>query len=317
MFTAALLYISTYLFGLITFLHLTWLFWKRKYSFIPHAPNVPWLGSIPYIGTTAVEFTRASMLFFKKHDVYILWIGPTPIMRVACPNYAEGLLKNPATLQKGHAYFALKPTIGEGLILSYGEKWKQRRAALNPAFHISLLRNFSDTFEVQAKHLVEMLKKRENEVIEMQHLASLVTLNVICATSMGVELNVLGSSGSDYVRNIKRTNDLIFLRALNPLMEIDFLYRRTSNGKAFYKAVEVLHGFTTGVINERIAKRRESIDADRGANEKKRRVLLDTLLDLYQQGCIDIEGIREEIDTFTFAGRFLIFFVGVFYTLVP
>ena len=42
---------------------------------------------------------------------------------------------------------------------------------------------------------------------------------------------------------------------------------------------------------------------DSKEQKKKKRVLMDTLLDLYEQGGIDIEGIQEEINTFMFAGR--------------
>ena len=305
MITGVLAYTSTFLLGLIVFLHFTWLFWKRKYSFLPHVPNIPWLGSIPYIGTTAVEFTRACKSFSKKYGhVYVIWIGPYPVIRIGCADYAEVVLKSQETARKSDSYFALKPVIGDGLILTHGKKWKLRRTALTPSFHFSILRDFSETFEVHCKRLVKVLQESVNEVIEVQRLASLSTLDVICATSMGVELNALGSSGSDYVKSLRKTNDLVLLRTLNPFVVFDFVYRLTSNGKTFYEAVNVMHQFTTSVINERIQKRKESRDEDRGEeNAKKQRVLLDALLDLYEEGVIDVEGIQEEMNTFTFAGK--------------
>ena len=80
--------------------------------------------------------------------------------------------------------------MGEGLFLANGAKWKKRRAALTHAFHFTTLNSFVDIYKKNAEKFVRKLKElsasNPSKEIEVQHLFSLVLLDVICETSMGV-----------------------------------------------------------------------------------------------------------------------------------
>ena len=80
--------------------------------------------------------------------------------------------------------------LGEGLFLASGAKWKKRRAHLTHAFHFSILNSFIDIYKKHAEKFVDKLNmlcaSNPSEEIEVQHLFSLVLLDVICETSMGV-----------------------------------------------------------------------------------------------------------------------------------
>ena len=52
------------------------------------------------------------------------------------------------------------------------------------------------------------------------------------------------------------------------------------------------------VIKNKIEVRKQKCDGEQ--REKKRRAFIDILLDCYEQGEIDIDGLREEVDTFMF-----------------
>ena len=303
-----ILYVVTSVLGLLGFVHISWLWWKRKYRSLPHAPNIPWLGCLPYVGKT----TRDLTLIFDAWDLkyngfYVAWIGPIAVVRVAQPDLIEVFLKSPASSEKTLFYRPLSALLGDGLLLSRGEKWKRRRAAITPSFHFSILKVFSLIFENHARQLVDVLRKSSDEPVEVQRLFTLSTLDVICESSMGVELSALGStSDCEYLVNLERFKDLEIMRGMNPLaMMSDFYYSLTADGKASSKALEVLHQFTVSVINDRIHQRKAPDGGGGGGvrGDKKRRVLMDTLLDLYEEGTIDVEGIQEEIDTFMFAGK--------------
>ena len=287
-----LYYLSTSLFVVYAFLHLSWLWWKRKYNFLPHAPNVPWLGTVPYLGKTTRHFTLKVIEFAITYDhFYLLWIGPMAAVRIGCAEHAEGLLKGQEPAQKSALYFATVLYLKDGLIMSKGKKWKGRRSALTPAFHFSILKDFVETFDEHAKRLVEELKKKvqcSEGIVEVQELTSLCTLDVICETSMGVRMNALGDSESenvDFVRNVQKFKELMLLRTLDPFLLSDFIYKLTKNGQEFYKCVEELNNYAVDVINERIRMRREThVCDDGGSRGRKKRVLVDTLLDLYEEG---------------------------------
>ena len=122
-------------------------------------------------------------------------------------------------------------------------------------------------------------------------------------------------------------SEVVFSRFFNPLIP-DWLFYRTEAGKKHRKSIEMLHAFTMQVINEKIKQRTENsgkqeedeAGEDNDFEEKrknniylsnrKRLAFMDLLIDAYldQSGessghaRIDIEGIREEVDTFMFEG---------------
>ncbi|CAJ0943488.1 unnamed protein product, partial [Mesorhabditis belari] len=68
--------------------------------------------------------------------------------------------------------------------------------------------------------------------------------------------------------------------------------------KMYRNTLDTLHGFTKGIITERKAKR-----ANGEKTSGKETNFLDMLLEHYDAGEIDDEGVREEVDTFMFEGH--------------
>ena len=54
-------------------------------------------------------------------------------------------------------HLLVKPWLGDGLLISSGEKWKKRRLALTAAFHFAILSDFMEIFEKHALNLVRVL----------------------------------------------------------------------------------------------------------------------------------------------------------------
>ena len=304
-----LLYGLSTLFIIYIFLDLTWRLWTRKYSFLPSAPNVPWLGTAPYLGFSSRGFYKAVTAFAYKYDhLYVLWLGPLPVIRAGCVEYIEAVLRGQGTLTKSTLYEITYDWLGFGLLNSTGKKWKKRRMSLTPAFHFSILNDFSATFITHAQRFIEKLQTISNtgKPIDIQSLATLSTLDVICETSMGVQINALDSKDSEYVEALRQIKEQMVKRLINPFLKIKFVYKLTSDGKAFYRNLNLMHNFTISVINKRIADRKDisvGVDAGNETRVRKNTILLDVLIDLYEKGEIDIEGIREEVDTFMFEGH--------------
>ena len=206
--------------------------------------------------------------------------------------------------------------MGTGLLTSTGPKWKKRRREITPSFHFSILNDFSTIFEDHSKILVEKLKKfaGTGDVVEMQEPVSLAKLDVICETSMGVKIDAQGAPSSPYASAINALNTHLQTRMKKPWLWPRFLYTLSPTGKDFYKNLDTVRNFTIDVINKNIARRKSEKERGGGeieaeieaeGNKKRRRpkVFLDTLLDLFDAGEIDIEGIQEEVDTFMFEGH--------------
>lgn len=106
-----------------------------------------------------------------------------------------------------------------------------------------------------------------------------------------------------------RMGELIEHRFRSPWLWADTVYNISSPGREFQRCLKILHGFTNKVIDERIRERSNKIEKEEESGDendfkrKKRLAFLDLLLEAYDNGEISKEGIREEVDTFTFEGH--------------
>lgn len=101
-------------------------------------------------------------------------------------------------------YAFLTDWLGTGLLLSSGQKWFTRRKIITPTFHFKILHQFVDVFNHQNKVLIEKLKAKEYEnPFDIYNIITLMSLDIICQTAMGVELNAQSNEDSQYVKAVK------------------------------------------------------------------------------------------------------------------
>ena len=98
-----------------------------------------------------------------------------------------------------------------------------------------------------------------------------------------------------------------FDRLCKPWLFPDFIFYSTKIGKQYKKDLKILHGLTQRVINERkqkILNDRQNPNLEVTDNKRKRLAFLDLLLDLHlNDNSLTLKDIREEVDTFMFAGH--------------
>ena len=134
----------------------------------------------------------------------------------------------------------------------------------------------------------------------------------MCEASMGV--NVSGQeAGKEYVQAVGSLNQQLQRRQRTPYLWPDLIYRHTSYGKIYYESLKYVQKYTTDVINRKITEQTEkstvksdfplTSEQSYQAGDKKGICFIDILLSSYQTGEIDIDGIREEVDTFIFEGH--------------
>ena len=130
---------------------------------------------------------------------------------------------------------------------------------------------------------------------------------------MGVKLDKI-ENGPEYRKNLEETVKIMLSRLMKPWFYPDFIYNLFGNRRELDKILKPLHGFTTNVINQRkqcfdgfpIIQVQKILNADDNiyiGSKKQRYAMLDTLLQAQREGFIDDNGIREEVDTFTFEGH--------------
>jgi cytochrome P450 len=88
----------------------------------------------------------------------LCWIGPVPTLFPLSPDIVSLFMASSRHSKKGMLYKCLQPWLGDGLLLSSGEKWSMRRKQLTPAFHHSAtLQHSIPLFQRRAEELRQLL----------------------------------------------------------------------------------------------------------------------------------------------------------------
>uniref|UniRef100_A0A182KFA6 Cytochrome P450 n=1 Tax=Anopheles christyi TaxID=43041 RepID=A0A182KFA6_9DIPT len=214
---------------------------------------------------------------------------------------------------KSSVYEFIELWLGQGLLISKGEKWFRRWKIITPTFHFKILESFVTVFNHETEILIEKLEQyadtdREFDIYEP---ISLYALGSICTTSMGVEINAQRHPENQYVQDVKRMSELILLRIFHVLSSFPRTYWYTMpNAWEQRKLIRRLHAFTDSVIHKRRQQLLEIENSDSKYTEeeniysKRKETFLDLLLNVRVDGnSLNDLDIREEVDTFMFEGH--------------
>ncbi|XP_046836136.1 uncharacterized protein LOC124431839 [Vespa crabro] len=248
-----------------------------------------------------------------KEGIYKLWMGYKPMVYIYKPEYAEVILRSSTNITKATTYDSFKPWIGDGLITSTGSKWFYDRKLITPAFHFSMLDNFIIVMLEKSEILIDRIEKEmeknfgKNEV-NIYPLIAHFTLDVICETTMGVNIHAQDNTITGYPDYIHKSEYSILHRYLRPWLKLDSIFALTAEGKEFYSSIKEIHRFNREVIKKKKEARREQRQDDREFDElggKKRKAFIDILLDINENNSNQFseEELDEQVATIMFAGH--------------
>lgn len=287
------------------------------------------------IGTYTLAYYMLSTLnvLYPETGLCRIWLAFKPVVILYSPENVETILNSTNVINKGVEYRFLKPWIGEGLITSGQAKWRLRRKIITPAFHFRILNDFLPIMNQEATKLIVKLNQNKylgtEKSIDIAPLIALCTLDTICETAMGVNINSQGNEHSPYVQALYEVVEMVMRRVSRPWLWYDFTFYLTEDGKRFVKARDIMHKFTTGVIIDRKAEwerqlkledsivgvetnglqtKRQSLTMDNVRDSpffgsgNKRLAFLDLMLQQHLvEQTLSIKDIQEEVDTFMFA----------------
>ncbi|XP_038422927.1 cytochrome P450 4F6 isoform X1 [Canis lupus familiaris] len=275
----------------------------------PQPPKRNWFwGHLGLVKSNEEGLRMIEDLGHYFRDVHLWWIGPFyPVLRLVHPKFVAPLLQAPATIVPKDMFFYnfLKPWLGDGLLLSAGDKWSHHRRLLTPAFHFEILKSYVKIFNRSADIMHAKWKRLVSEGsthLDMFEHISLMTLDSLQKCVFSFDSNCQ-ESPSEYIAAILELSALVVKRNEQVLLYLDFLYNLSPDGRRFRRACELVHNFTDAIIQER----RHTLISRGSCDFLKSKTMdfIDVLLLAKDEAGKQLsdEDIRAEADTFMFEGH--------------
>nr|ACZ97413.1 cytochrome P450 CYP4G47 [Zygaena filipendulae] len=214
---------------------------------------------LPLFGN-ALEFTGGSHDIFRNivskstefddESVVKIWIGPRLIVFLYDPRDVELILSSHVHIDKAEDYRFFKPWLGNGLLISTGQKWRSHRKLIAPTFHLNVLKSFIDLFNANSRAVVEKLKKESGD-FDCHDYMSECTVEILLETAMGVSKSTQGQSGFEYAMAVMKMCDILHLRHTKIWLRPEILFKFTDYAKKQTKLLDVIHSLTKRVIKKR------------------------------------------------------------------
>ncbi|XP_028822324.1 cytochrome P450 4F3 isoform X2 [Denticeps clupeoides] len=291
--------------------------WRRsRLRCFAKPPTRNWLLGHMGIMKSTEEGMQATDQLVQTYKHSCSWfLGPFYcLVRLFHPDYNKPLLLASASITvKDELFYGLmRPWLGQGLLLSNGERWSRHRRLLTPAFHFDILKNYvvvfnhsTDIMHAKWRRLVAAGQKR----LDMFDQISLMTLDSLLKCTFSYDSQCQEKS-SEYITAIYELSTLVVKRQHYPPHHWDWLYWRSANGQRFRKACSVVHGFTTDIIQKRRTQllhqgaTKSQCVSEPGTRKKVTDFIDVLLLSKDEDGnSLTDDEIKAEADTFMFEGH--------------
>ncbi|XP_030380365.1 cytochrome P450 4d8 [Scaptodrosophila lebanonensis] len=283
--------------------------------------NLPGPYCLPLIGPVHLILTANQKNFFdisRKHvskygRIVKVWIFHRLLIFSVDVELSEQLLSSQTHLVKHPVYKTLAQWLGNGLLLSDGRTWHQRRKIITPTFHFKILEQFVEVFDQQSSTCIERLAERADGLtaFNVHPYICLAALDIIAETAMGTKVYAQTAESTPYAKAVNECTELLAWRLLNIFLQNEVIFTLTQPHLKLRqkKLIGIMHEFTNKVIEQRRSalearQRQGQVNAYNDVGAKQRMALLDVLLQATVDGKqLTNAEIREEVDTFMFEGH--------------
>lgn len=184
-------------------------------------------------------------LFKEYGDTVEFKIARYHVKALNTPELHEYVLKtNYQNFIKGKAYERMEPLIGQGLLITTHENWRQNRAIVNPAFRLKKLESYFS--EIQSSTVDLFSNFRNNHEYDFHQLMMELTLSVISRILFHIDLSGRSERVSlaihDYMQGME--NQIFHMSSLQK-------YIPTPSNRKFLKAVKYLDSIVYDLIKQR------------------------------------------------------------------
>jgi len=298
------------------------------------ANKIPGPDGYPFIGN-ALEFMGKAPAIFKnfyqksfeyQSKIIKMWAGPRLLVFLYDPDDVELILSSHVHINKSPEYRFFEPWLGDGLLISTGQKWRAHRKLIAPTFHLNILKSFIDLFNKNSRETCDKLRKEDGKEFDCHDYMSEATVEMLLETAMGVSKKTQDQSGYDYAMAVMKMCDILHLRHTKLWARPNVIFNLTSYKKYQDQLINTIHSLTRKVVKSKkeafargirgsmaevpeelksksydstesrtvveglsfgqSAGLRDDLDVDDDIGEKKRMSFLDQLIETSQNGII-------------------------------
>ncbi|CAL7935046.1 unnamed protein product [Xylocopa violacea] len=325
-------------------------FYIENQRIVRYANKLPGPKKLPILGHALYLLRLKPEIIVKKsieYNVYGPVVGGLLLNRLYVflyhPRDIEIILKSTVNIQKSRDYDFFKPWLGDGILISTGDKWRRHRKIIAPTFHQSVLKAFIPLFYENSRDLVMRLRDKVGQEFDCHDYMSKITVDILLDTVMGMRATEKYKNSYEYAKAVMDICDIIHRRHFNLQLRLDILFHWSSESKQYSKLLSTIHDLSKTVVekrkeeyyqkyrsaieNEDKPKRLETSvkepskdnnqtmrmhyvnddldDIDRNdIGEKKRLAFLDLMLEMSRNGAqLTDEEIKDEVDTIMFEGH--------------
>ncbi|XP_074932163.1 ultra-long-chain fatty acid omega-hydroxylase isoform X2 [Phalacrocorax aristotelis] len=286
----------------------------QRLNRFPRPPWRGWLLGHTGLGKSTEEgLQQVDELVARYRHGCLWWILPwMPILRLFHPDTLRPVLLASAFIApKDQIFYGfLKPWLGDGLLLSRGQKWARHRHLLTPAFRWDILKSYVGIFN-QSTHIMHAKWRAAARAaggpaaLEVLEQLSLLTLDTLQKCIFSHESHCQ-EQPSEYIKAILELSTLVVRRYHRPFHHPAWLYRLSADGRRFAQACVTVHSFTAAVVQ----RRRQALDrlghqAWMESHQGRSMDFIDLLLLTKDEdgNTLSDEDISAEADTFMFEGH--------------
>ncbi|GAB0097092.1 Cytochrome P450 4g1 [Sergentomyia squamirostris] len=312
-------------------------------SKIPGPPPIPIFGNAHMVlGFQNAEIFKMAIKLaeiYGEGNIARIFFGNKVVVGLMHPDDIEIILNSNVHLEKSEEYRFFKPWLGDGLLISSGDKWRNHRRIIAPAFHQNVLKTFVNIFNSNSRAVVDRMTKESGKEFDVHEYMSEVTVDILLETAMGTARSTQNHDGFEYAMAVMKMCDIIHQRHYKIDLRYDPLFYFTRTKKEQEKHLGTIHGLTTKVFQDKkknFAKHvqdgytpkpsfdeiinnknsfiptsptkglRDDLDEqdENDVGEKRRLAFLDLMIETAYSGSnLSDTEIKEEVDTIMFEGH--------------
>src|SRR4051794_16545653 len=135
----------------------------------------------------------------KYGDAVRLRLGPKTLNFFNHPDHAKYVLAdNASNYLKGIGLIHARRALGDGLLTSEGDLWRRQRKTIQPTFQPKRIASQAGTIAEEAGRMVDRLRARAGEVIDVRHEMTELTLGILGRTLLDADLTEFQSIGESF-----------------------------------------------------------------------------------------------------------------------